>query len=127
MAGCVLCLAATLAALGGHWLALQSFAWACMIGDYSKQGSLASAISKTFDGQHPCGLCRTIQQARQQEQTQNKNLPCANPDKTPELFCDLRRTVVPLPPQAGTKVLPTGPRAYSDFIEAPPTPPPRAA
>jgi len=127
MGGSALCLVAMLAALGGHWLVLQSVAWACMIHDFSKQGSLRNAIVKTFDGRHPCGLCLTIQRGWQQEQAENKNLPCTNRDKTSELLCDLQCAVIPLPPVAAIRAVPTVPRWHTDFVESPPTPPPRAA
>jgi hypothetical protein len=126
-AGCVLCLVAVLTTLGGHWLVLQSYAWARMIRDYSRHDSLISAIAKTFDGKHPCGLCLTIQQDRQQENAENKSLPCTTSDKTPELLCDMRRTAAPLPPDAATKAVPTVVGWHNDFIDSPPTPPPRAA
>ena len=48
------------AALGLHWAALQSIAWAGMLVSYSRTGSVTEAIVKTFDGRHPCPLCRAI-------------------------------------------------------------------
>jgi len=125
--GCAVCLLAILAMLGGHWMVLQSFAWARMIHEFSKQGSLRSAIVMTFDGKHPCNLCLTIQNGRQQEQAEDKNLPCTSQNKPFELLCEDRRAVVPLPPVAAAPAVPTVPRGHADFIESPPTPPPRAA
>jgi hypothetical protein len=46
--------------LGFHWGLLQSVAWVGMIVNYSCQGSLKDAMSKTFDGQHPCPLCKLV-------------------------------------------------------------------
>lgn len=125
--GCAVCLLAILAMLGGHWLVLQSFAWARMIHEFSKQGSLRSAIAMTFDGKHPCNLCLTIQNGRQQEQTENKEMPRTGRDKPFELLCDARRAGIPLPPMAATQAVPTVPRGHTDFIESPPAPPPRPA
>jgi hypothetical protein len=48
------------AAIGLHWAALQSIAWAGMLLNYSRSGSVASAVEKTFDGRHPCPLCKAI-------------------------------------------------------------------
>jgi hypothetical protein len=53
------------AALGLHWAALQSVAWAGMLLSYSRSGSMAAAIEKTFDGRHPCPLCKAIGKGQQ--------------------------------------------------------------
>jgi hypothetical protein len=53
------------AAIGLHWAALQSIAWAGMLISYSHSGSVASAIEKTFDGKHPCPLCNAIKKGEQ--------------------------------------------------------------
>lgn len=56
--------------LGLHWALLQTVAWTGMIVSYSRDGSLSTAISKTFDGKHPCCLCKAIESGRQEEQKQ---------------------------------------------------------
>jgi hypothetical protein len=38
-----------------------------MIIDYSKRGTLCQAIAQTFDGAHPCSLCRVVNQANSTE------------------------------------------------------------
>jgi hypothetical protein len=53
--------------LGLHWTALQLVAWTGMIVSYSREGSVAEAVSKTFDGAHPCKLCLAIKEGRAQE------------------------------------------------------------
>jgi len=121
------CLLAVLAMLGGHWVALQSIAWARMIGQYAREGSLGSAISKTFDGRHPCPLCLIVEQGRQQEERDQKNLPWVKLGKAFDLLCDLRPTPVPPPPLAATPAVPFVPGQLPDWLESPPTPPPRAA
>jgi len=82
--GCGLCLVAIAATLGGHWLALQSIAWTCMIIDSSRQAPIREAIAMVFDGKHPCSLCLSIREGRQQEQAENKNLPSVRPENAPE-------------------------------------------
>jgi hypothetical protein len=52
---------------GGHWAILQSGAWMGMIVAYSKDGDLSGAMTKTFDGKHPCSLCCAVQDGRKQE------------------------------------------------------------
>lgn len=56
---------------GGHWAVLQGIAWGRMIQTYGTQGSLQSAIGKTFDGKHRCSLCKKIEHAKQQEKKNN--------------------------------------------------------
>ena len=38
-----------------------------MIIDYSKRGSLCQAVAQTFDGAHPCSLCRVVNGAKSNE------------------------------------------------------------
>lgn len=58
--------------LGVHWAFLQSVAWMGMIVSYSKDASFAEAVSKTFDGKHPCTLCKTIEQGRGEQKKQEQ-------------------------------------------------------
>jgi hypothetical protein len=61
----VVAVAMILAVSGGHWAILQSVAWAKMIVEYSRSAPLEVALEQTFDGQHPCEMCKMIQQAKQ--------------------------------------------------------------
>lgn len=56
--------------LGGHWLALQSVAWIGMVANYSQGETLMVALESTFDGQHPCALCKVVKSGRAQERQQ---------------------------------------------------------
>jgi len=55
---------------GGKWATLQTVAWTKMLYDYSSGGSFVEALTKTFDGLHPCNLCETIQQGQSEEKSQ---------------------------------------------------------
>ncbi len=55
---------------GGQWTVLQTIAWGRMIVDYSRQTSLKQAVQQTFDGQHPCKMCKGIEKARESEKKQ---------------------------------------------------------
>jgi hypothetical protein len=48
-------------------MALQSVAWSRMLVAYSRGGQFISAVTKTFDGRHPCSLCKQIQRAKNGE------------------------------------------------------------
>src|SRR5206468_7477725 len=63
----VLTIFALCCAIGLHWIALQSLAWTTMIIDYSKREPLCHAIAQTFDGAHPCSLCKMVNKAKSTE------------------------------------------------------------
>jgi hypothetical protein len=58
---------ALVATTGLHWAALQSVAWTAMLADNLHAGSFCDAVTKTFDGQHPCCLCKAIAAGKQSE------------------------------------------------------------
>ena len=53
--------------MGGPWAVLQTIAWAKMVVEYSRDTSVGEALSKTFDGEHPCGMCKKISKVRSEE------------------------------------------------------------
>ena len=53
---------------GGHWMALQMFAWAQMLRDYSRTAPITEAIQKTFSGTAPCTMCKVIAEKQQSEE-----------------------------------------------------------
>jgi hypothetical protein len=63
--GQILMIVALLAAAGGHWAVLQSVAWTTMLADNLQSGSMSDALVKTFDGKHPCPLCKAIAAGKQ--------------------------------------------------------------
>lgn len=110
---------ALLGATGTHWFVLQSVAWTTMLADNLHSGSIAEAIGRTFDGKHPCRLCREIANGKQNEKKSEVRLEwkklefsfaptafCLNP---PFHFPQIR------PPLDSLNVL----------THAPPVPPPR--
>jgi hypothetical protein len=54
--------------IGLHWVALQSAAWVGMAVTYSMEtGSLSQGLSETFDGEHPCPLCKMVELGKETE------------------------------------------------------------
>lgn len=116
-----LVLIAAVQILGGHWAVLQTMAWTKMLVDYTQQDSLSVAVAKTFDGEHPCQLCQTVKQGRQEEQKK----------QTPTTIAKLDAVLAPaiqIPPR------PEAPRLFFSVAQqprevalSPLTPPPRAA
>ncbi len=64
----LLILAALMVSIGGQWMILQGVAWVGMALSYSvESGSVSSGLSKTFNGEHPCPLCKAVQKGSQDE------------------------------------------------------------
>ena len=79
---------------GGHWAMLQGVAWATMVKDFSKTGSLTEAVGKTFDGKHPCAMCKKIASARTSEEKAPVSVKI---DKKAEVFIATSGSDLPLP------------------------------
>jgi hypothetical protein len=115
-----LVIAALCFAVGLHWYALQSIAWTTMVLEYSKDAPFTEALAKTFDGQHPCSLCRAVQTGKKSEQKNNVRVVTKI-----DLYCAASanpRIHEFLPFDYPADATPPIARATS-----PPTPPPRLA
>lgn len=119
--GALFGLIAVLAAGGGHWAVLQTFAWARMLVEYYAEKSLADAVEMTFDGKHPCPMCLKIEKARKQERRQ----PMTVEVRKLELFCEARTCPEWCSTWSRDPGTPFISDLHLDFIEAPPRPPPR--
>jgi len=115
--GCVI--VALVLTTGAHWVALQTVAWTTMLADNLRTDSFAEAVTHTFDGKHPCCLCKAIAAGKKSEkkneftpQTQKLEFP-----PSPENFVFVAPGWLELLPQAIT---------FADSLtQTPPTPPPR--
>lgn len=65
--GLILTILAVFALGGGHWAVLQGIAWTGMLMKYSKEASIVTAVQKTFSGEAPCSMCKTIAEKRSEE------------------------------------------------------------
>ena len=65
--GKMLVVVALVATLGAHWALLQTVAWTTMLAGNLESGSFCVAVAKTFDGKHPCCLCRAIAAGKKSE------------------------------------------------------------
>lgn len=118
---------AMLLLIGSQWFVPQTVAWARMIVMYARHDSLSVALSKTFDGQHPCALCQQIRQGQQEEQQKGGPSPTERSGKMPELLAEVSSRPVAVVPLVVAAARISSPDFYSEFIESPPTPPPRAS
>jgi hypothetical protein len=65
--GPILAALAMFVCAGGHWAVFQSIAWANMLRDYSRDASFSVALEKTFSGQYPCSMCKSLADAKKSE------------------------------------------------------------
>jgi len=107
--------------IGAHWMALQSVAWVGMAVRFAQYEPLTEALNKTFDGQHPCALCKVVAEGRQNEK-KHDNLKVET--KIDLMALSLETAIEPPPPFI---LYPRGPAFASARATAPPLPPPRAA
>jgi hypothetical protein len=120
------CFAITTAVLlsltnGQHCAVLQSVAWTTMLVERTHEGSLITALTTTFDGQHPCKLCRLVRAGKGSEQKSEAVVKLAKLDS----LLPSRSTLLPTPP--ATESFPLLPAMILIVrSEAPPLPPPRA-
>jgi hypothetical protein len=107
--------------IGLHWGFLQSLAWTAMLVDNLTTHSFGAALERTFDGKHPCPLCKAIAQGKQSEKKSDTLLPLKK-------FEALNQSVAfTLSPPASFPTI-EAPNAFlKTLAHAPPTPPPRAA
>ena len=68
--------------IGAHWMILQSVAWVGMVVSYSHGAPLTEAFSKTFDGQHPCKLCKLVQRGKATDKKQEREKPTKEMEKS---------------------------------------------
>lgn len=113
-------LAVSLALLiGGHWAILQSVAWIGMTLRQAQSVPLTEALIKTFDGQHPCQLCKFVKDGKK---TERKN-PTINLLVKFEFVHELEAGAL-FHQDKYPAALPVADSSRS-FSETPPAPPPR--
>jgi hypothetical protein len=105
--------------LGAHWFLLQSVAWASMIVRYSQEESLSAAVSKTFDGEHLCKLCKLVREGKKAE----KPIEIVKVDADKKMVSEAA-IFIPLPPSSFS-LNPEATEAAQLRSHSPPLPPPR--
>jgi hypothetical protein len=110
---------ALVAMLGSHWALLQSVAWVGMVVSYSEHSTFEDAMKMTFDGKHPCCLCKAIAAAKKKEK---KNEFTAQTQKLE--FPPIKENVVLIAPSQ-FKLLPRENAFAKSLTQKPLLPPPR--
>lgn len=107
--------------LGLHWAVLQTLAWTGMVITYTQEtSSLQVAIAKTFDGAHPCNLCKFVSEGKKTEQKQEVEKPF-------KIEMTMAQVPIPLFPPSPRDLSPVFGSVLLSRGELPPVPPPRAA
>ena len=107
----------------GGWVLLQGVAWARMIVDYSRTQPLWQALEDTFDGRHPCPLCKTIRKSREASR-EREQAPVPQPPAPREAI--LTETSTCHPDGSWSWYAATAPRPGTSWEKPPLKPPPRA-
>ncbi len=105
--------------IGLHWAFLQAVAWTGMVVSYSLEAPISEAVLKTFDGQHPCKLCKHIAKAKNTEQKAAYKFEVSKLEfrYAPAVF------IFQSPP--GFWRVPLASDSADLLMQAPPVPPPR--
>ncbi len=108
-------------ATGSHWYLLQSIAWIGMAVEFSRTEPLPVALEKTFNGEHPCSLCKVVGEGMQAEKKSEMN----KLQTKLEFVCGTSPVLDEIP-TLFVRPLPQFPYCL-ERSETPPVPPPRAA
>ena len=119
--GNILMLVAVLAATGTHWSLLQSVAWTRMLAANLRTDSFTAAVQKTFDGNHPCALCKAIAAGKQTEQKKECTPPMPKSEFPP--VAEVFALVVPL----NFRLISIADISADLLTHRPLTPPPRSS
>ena len=112
--------AALACSIGLHWGFLQSVAWVGMVVNYSQSGTVTEALTKTFDGKHPCPLCKAVAAGKAEEEKSDFTLELKKLEYPPAQgrFDLVAPTQFRLLPQSGFST--------EALTHEPPVPPPRS-
>jgi len=105
-----------------HLPILQVGAWAGMLVDYSRSNSFAVAVEMTFDGDHPCEMCKVIKAEQTQSDTHHLQAETQN-----RLLLFIEPILVWTHEIHLLDILTSFPASLSRLTHQPETPPPRSA
>ena len=118
--GKILVVIALVLTTGLHWAALQTVAWTTMFANNLCSDNFSCAVSRTFDGKHPCCLCKAIAAAKQQQKKSETIAPAVRLE-----FPPAAKKAVLFPPTQ-FEMLPLGDAVADSLPSKPPVPPPRS-
>jgi len=110
---------ALFAATGGHWALLQTVAWTNMLAENLRTESFTDAVARTFDGKHPCSMCKAISQGKKSEKKTEFPLLA----KKLEFVCERGALIFSAP--SGYWLVAETRSVSQPVFHRPPVPPPR--
>jgi hypothetical protein len=111
--------------VGLHWGAVQLVGWASMTLEYSRTVPLSDALEMTFDGKHPCKLCKLVAKEGPLSENDEKQAP-GKKFELKSLVATLWPEEIPLALCSDRSSPWTGPDARArSKRDRPPLPPPR--
>jgi hypothetical protein len=111
---------ALVATLSAHWALLQTVAWTTMLAGNLTSCSFHDAVTRTFDGQHPCPLCKAIAAAKNSGQKNHVTFEQQKLD-----FPPIEGSLVLMAP---SQVEIPSPDTFAKSVpQKPPVPPPRGS
>jgi hypothetical protein len=113
--------------VGLHWNALQVVGWVGMAVEFSRTRPVADALEMTFDGKHPCDLCKLVQNQGPLSEDDPQSPPKSKSELKLLVASIWENPLVSLKPLAEITAFPDEPRRASLARERPPVPPPRNA
>lgn len=113
---------------GGNYGLLQALAWTKMLVNYSMQDGLIQGTAKTFDGQHPCSMCKQIVTAKKKDSERPQDQQLAARELLLKNFIAAEITTAKMPVTYETLIVHSVQAViWNTLGEArPPVPPPRA-
>jgi hypothetical protein len=114
----VLLAAALLYGSGAHWLLAQGAAWAGMVAARAGRTSVAEALATTFDGRHPCRVCRIVKRGAGADSTPRAGRPAPTVDFA---FASIPAV---LPAAEAARPFPDASPDFASAPRVPPSPPP---
>ncbi|WP_134440452.1 hypothetical protein [Methylacidiphilum caldifontis] len=92
--GSILSLLSLFGIVGLHWILILFVAYGKMISQYSSNYGVESGLTMTFDGKHPCSICKKVSKEQFKEAKKmawSKSLKKASPMITPTLSIVIKR------------------------------------
>ena len=118
--GKLLVVAALVLTTGLHWAALQTLAWTTMLANNLCEQTFTEAVARTFDGEHPCPLCKAIAAGKKSEKKSEAVAPTLKME-----FPPMAEKFALISPKPFSVFSPSEFWADSSALK-PPVPPPRS-
>jgi hypothetical protein len=116
----ILMVMALASSIGLQWALLQAVAWTSMLTENLRTTSFAQAVHLTFDGKHPCSLCKAIATGERSEHKNESKAPSTKFEFPPAGELGQWATPGQFP------VVTSGDLVAHVLPSRPPTPPPRS-